>query len=376
MRARSTRSSLRGGILGLAAMLMIACTPAAETTPAAEAGSEEAATEEPMAEISGELSVLEWAGYEIPDMWADFGAAYPDVEVTFNFGASDPDIYAKVLEGSSEDVIHFYTPYLGFYVDKGLIQPIDTSRLTNWDKVPDGFKESCTIDGQVYCIPWDWGYSSLLYNTEQIPEGVDSWEALFDEKYAGHVSMWDDGPSAVSVSCYISGCDQQNLSDEQLEEIKQQWIEQKPLNAFYWVDEPTLETAFQSGEVWLAYAWNGAFYRLLSAGVPVAYADPSEGRNSWIGQYAISAKSENYDAALAFLDAKLGSETARHLLVDYAYGHPVPEYFSFVEDPLLVQALSLDDPGILDRTNFTVPITEADHQRFIEMWAEVQAAAP
>jgi spermidine/putrescine-binding protein len=54
---------------------------------------------------------------------------------------------------------------------------------------------------------------------------------------------------------------------------------------------------------------------LLQAGVPVAYADPKEGRNSWIGQYAISSKTENYDTALAFLDEKLGKETASHLLV-------------------------------------------------------------
>ena len=106
----------------------------------------------------------------------------------------------------------------------------------------------------------------------------------------------------------------------------------------------------------------------------MAYADPKEGRNSWIGQYAISTKAENYDLALAFLDSKLGEETATHLLVDYAYGHPIPEYFSVVEDPLLVQALSLDDPGILERTNFTVPISSANRDRFVEMWAEVKAA--
>src|SRR5688500_17260642 len=73
-------------------------------------------------DTSGELTVLEWAYYEVPEMWADFGEAYPDVEVTFNFGASDEDIFAKTLAGSGEDIMHFYTPFLKFYVDEGLIQ--------------------------------------------------------------------------------------------------------------------------------------------------------------------------------------------------------------------------------------------------------------
>ncbi|MGQ0850086.1 MAG: ABC transporter substrate-binding protein, partial [Actinomycetota bacterium] len=321
--------------------------PATTAAPAATTAAPPATT----AAAPGELSVLEWAFYEVPEMWVEFGAAHPETEVIFNFGASDADIYAKVLAGSGEDIFHFYTPYLQFYVDEGLVQPIDTSRMSNWDKVPVGFQESCTIDGVVYCVPWDWGFTSVLYRTDNIPEGVDSWTALFDEAYAGHISMWDDGPGAVSIGAYILGTDEANVADDQLAEIKQMWIDQRDVNLFYWVDEAELEAAFTGGDVWAAYAWNGAYYRLLSAGVPVAYADPTEGRNSWVGQYAISATTGSYDLALEFLDGKLGEETATHLLVDYAYGHVVPEYFSVVEDANLITALSLDDPSILDRTN-------------------------
>jgi spermidine/putrescine transport system substrate-binding protein len=343
-------------VLG-AGLLLLGCQ-AQPTTPAGPA----------------RLSVLEWAYYEVPEMWVEFGEQHPDVELIFNFGASDEDIFAKYLAGSGEDLVHFYTPFLQFYVDEGLIQPIDASRMTNWDKVPQGFRESCTIDGVVYCVPWDWGFSSILYRTDRVPEGVDSWAALFDERYAGHISMWDSGPAAVTVATYLLGYDERDLMDEQLEEVKQMWIDQRDLNLFYWTDEPELEAAISTGDVWVAYAWNGAYYRLLSSGVPVAYASPRQGRNSWIGQYGISAKSANYDLALAFLDGKLGEQTATNLLVDYAYGHVVPEYFGVVTDEFLIAALSLDDPTILERTNFTLPITGEDRDRFVQMWAEVKAA--
>lgn len=365
-------------ILLVTALILSACGSA---TPAATAAATAAATEAPTAEATvsaadatGDLSVLEWSGYETPDFWVDFSKESPKVNVTFNFGASDPDIFAKVKAGSTEDIIHLYTPFLRFYVDEGLVKEIDPAKITNWDKLPDSFKQSCTIDGKVYCVPWDWGYSSILYRTDKIPEGVDSWSALFDPKYKGHVSMWDDGPSAVSVGSYVKGYDEMTLTDSQLADIKQLWIDQKTLNLFYWVDEPTLEQGFQSGDVWLAYAWNGAYYRLLQAGVPVAYANPKEGRNSWIGLYAISAKSQNDDLALRFLDDKLGQETASHLLTDYAYGEPIPDYFSVVTDPLLIKALSLDDPTVLDRTNFTAPISSDQRDLFTQLWAEVKAA--
>ena len=69
----------------------------------------------------------------------------------------------------------------------------------------------------------------------------------------------------------------------------------------------------------------------------------------------------------------MGEQTATHLLVDYAYGHVVPDYYTAVQDPALIEALSLDDPSILEHTNFTVPITSADRDRFVQMWAEVMA---
>ena len=127
-----------------------------------------------------ELLVLEWSGYEAPDFWTDFEAANPDTAVNFELGISDADVLSKMEAGSQADIFHFYTGWQQFYVDEGLVQEIDTSKLTNWDKVPDSFKELGQVDGKQYYLPWDWGFTSILYNTDQVPE-VDSWDALFDE---------------------------------------------------------------------------------------------------------------------------------------------------------------------------------------------------
>jgi spermidine/putrescine transport system substrate-binding protein len=246
--------------------------------------------------------------------------------------------------------------------------------MEHWDELPEQFRELCTLDDEVYCIPWDWGFTSVLYRTDMVEDEIDSWTALLNEAYAGHISMWDSGYGAVQVGSYILGYDETNLSEEQREEIKEMWVTQRDLNAFYWTSEPELVEAMTSGDVWVAYAWNGAYYSLLSAGVPVAYATPEEGRNSWVGQYAISATTENYELALSFLDGKLAEQTGTNLLTLYAYGHANPNYFDAVEDENLIEALSLDDPSILERTNFTAPITFEDFQLAVEMWAEVKAA--
>jgi spermidine/putrescine transport system substrate-binding protein len=343
-----------------------ATAPAMEATPTAASGG--------VSSEAGTLAVLDWAGYDAADFWTDFKAMYPNVTVNFEIGASDADIYSKMKAGNQADIFHPYTGWLQFYVDEGLAEAIDTSKLANWDQVPDNFKQIGQIDGKQYFLPWDWGFTSILYRTDKVPEGIDSWGALLDPKFKGHISMWDDGPGAVTVSSYIHGWDETKITPEQLAQIKQEWIAQRDSNLFYWTGEPELIDAMAKGDVWVAYAWQGAYAQLLSKGVPVAYANPKEGRNSWVGVYGVRKGTGSLDLAHKFLDAKLAEPTGNNVVNLFYYGHSNRGVMSGITDDTLKKAFSIDDPTILEKTNFTPNLTAEQRDAWTAMWAEVKAA--
>ena len=320
-----------------------------------------------------ELLVLEWAGYEAEDFWTDFKTAQPEVAVDFEFGSNDAEIVSLMQAGSQADIFHFYTGYQQFFVDGELVREIDTNKLTNWDAVPEEMQALGQIDGKQYFIPWDWGFTSILYNTEQVPE-VTSWDALFNEDYAGHISMWDDGPGAVTVASYIHGWDETALTDEQLAQIEQEWKDQKPLNLHYWDSEyENLCPEVISGEIWVAYAWQGCYATALGEGVPVAYANPGEGRNSWVGLYGISADTDSYELALQFLDLKLAALSCGNAVTLFYYGCANGDVMAAIDDPLLIEAFALDDPSILEATNFTPTVTAEQRDAWTAMWTRVKA---
>lgn len=371
------------GLLTVLSVVLTACggaqpTPTAAATEAPPAATATAvpptATEVPPAEMTGNLTVLDWAGYDTPDFWVDFKNTYPKVNVNFEFGASDGDIFSKMKAGDQADIFHPYTGWLQFYVDEGLVEEIDTSKLTNWDKVPDYFKKIGQINGKQYFVPWDWGFTSILYRTDKVPGGIDSWSALMDPKFKGHISMWDDGPGAVTVSAYIHGWDETKITSDQLAQIKQEWIDQRKLNLFYWTAEPDLQQAMIKGDVWVAYAWQGSYATLLGEGIPVAYAQPKEGRNSWVGVYGIRKGTRNYDLALKFLDEKLALLTGQNLVNEYYYGDSNQDVMNGITDATLKQAFSIDDPSILQHTNFTPNLTAQQRDDWNAMWNEVKAA--
>jgi len=351
--------------------------PASQPPAATEAPPTATPTDTPPDQVTGDLTVFDWAGYDQEIFWQDFKDTYKNATVSFpSFGGSDADIYSQVKSGlNTSDVFHPYTGWLQFYVDDGLVAEIDTSRLKNWDKVPESFKQLGQFNGKQYFVPWDWGFTSVLYRTDKIPN-VDSWATLTDPMYAGHIMMWDDGPGAVTVSSYIHGWDETAITADQLAQAKAEWTTVIKNNPTMWLGEPELVDGFENGSVWAAYAWQGAYATLLADGkVPVAYANPKEGRNSWVGAYGIRADSPNYDLALRFLDAKLGDLTGKNLIENYYYGTANADAMAAITDQTLKDAFSIDDPSILQHTNFTPNLTAEQRDAWIAMWSEVKAAA-
>jgi spermidine/putrescine transport system substrate-binding protein len=357
------------------ALLLAACQNQGGTSGSPGASASSGATESAAANEPNELTVLEWSGYEAEDFWTDFKTASPDTAVDFEFGISDADILSLMEGGSQADIFHFYTGWQQFYVDEGLVQEIDTSKLTNWDKVPDAFKAMGQVNGKQYYLPWDWGFTSILYNTSKVSGTIDTWNALFNQSYAGHISMWDDGPAAVTVSSYIHNYDETAITDEQLAGIEAEWKLQKPLNLHYWTGEYTdFCPEVQSGDIWVAYAWQGCYATVLTdKSQPVAYANPKEGRNSWVGLYGISSKTDSYQLALKFLDDKLAAASCGNAVTNFYYGCANQEVMSAVTDPILIKAFSIDDPTVLETSNFTPPVTADQRKAWSDMWARVKA---
>ena len=329
----------------------------------------------PPDEVTGELTVFDWSGYEEPGFWTDFGETYKNVDVSFPaMGGSDADIYNGIKTGTNtSDVFHPYTGWLQFYVTEGLVEEIDTTKLKNWDKVPESFKALGRFDCKQYFVPWDWGFSSIVYRTDKIPS-IDSWSALLDPAYDGHIMMWDDGPGAVTVSSYIHGWDETAITPEQLAQAKTEWTAVLRANPTTWLGEPDLIAGFQTGDVWAGYAWQSAYATLLPD-LPVAYADPKEGRNSWVGAYGIRKGSPNYDLALRFLDEKLGDATGEYLVNTWYFGTSNADVIAGITDETLKEAFSVDDPSILENTNFTPNLTAEQRDAWIAMWSEAKIAA-
>jgi spermidine/putrescine-binding protein len=123
-----------------------------------DSGTAAAPTTAPAAQASGSgtLTVLDWSGYEVPDLWKPFAEQHPHAEVNYSFFAENLEALTKVQSGFEADLVRPCSSYWQLFVDVGLVQPIDTPRLKNWSGVIERLAQEGQFNGKQYFIPWDW----------------------------------------------------------------------------------------------------------------------------------------------------------------------------------------------------------------------------
>jgi spermidine/putrescine-binding protein len=321
---------------------------------------------------TGPLVALEWAGYEQPVFWQKFADKHPDVKVEYVFFADDPEAFAKLQSGFKADLVHPGISWLELYVENDLLQPIDTSKLSNWSGLMAGMAEMGQVNGKQYLAPWEWGYDSILVRTDKVQEVPDSWADLWDPQYAGHVSIFDSAEATVLITSLVLGYDAYNMTPEQLEAVKQKLIELKPNLLGYWTDYTEVNQQIASGEAWVAVTWPDAYVAVAAEGVAVEYITPKEGRLGWVYGFCIPKSSQNPALAHDYIDAMLDVDAMAEMANQYGYG---AANSAVVErtDPELVRLMELDQPNIIERTNFFQPLSEEQRQAWTTLWDEVKA---
>jgi spermidine/putrescine transport system substrate-binding protein len=348
-------------MVNLAIILSLAL--AACTNPASPAGQK-----------SASLLVLEWAGYEKPEFYQPFVDKNPNVTVDYSFVADDAETFAKAQNNPEFDLTHPCANYWRLFVEKGLVQPIDTARLSHWSELYPELAKLGQLDGKQYFIPWDWGYDGIVVRTDKVQKMPESWADLWDPAYKGHLTVSDNGEEVYDVAALALGIDPYNATPEQDAQIKQKLIDLKPNLVNYWTDPTEVTNLVASGDLWVVgNAWAEIYLSLVREKIGVKYVMPKEKAVGYVCGYGISAKTKNLDLAYEFIDARMDAQSQANMANDQGYGPSNKEAVALI-DKETVDLLKLDQPDLLQQIFFMQPLTEAQHQHFTELWTEIKAA--
>ncbi|WJR65411.1 ABC transporter substrate-binding protein [Neorhizobium sp. CSC1952] len=189
----------------------------------------------------------------------------------------------------------------------GLIDKIDTAKLSNFGKLYDVAKDP---NGDGMSVGYTFYATSIAYRSDKMK--IESWADLLKPEYASHIA-WpnvttNQGPPALYMLGQALGKDTPDLKAA-IEAVG----ERKDEIVTFYEKSSQLVQLMQQEEIWAAPIGRFTWAPFTKLGLPVAWATPKEGQTGGMNVMIVTKGSKNQDLALQFMDFWLSTEVQTKL---------------------------------------------------------------
>lgn len=257
------------------------------------------------------IVVANWQSYATD---SDYGAAAFEeeygCEVEHYFINSVPELLSVLQNGGAGniDVVNINPLYLQQYLDAGVLETLDTSRLENYDNLREDFRnidEVKDADGNIIGVPWVWGTTSMFYNPDIITDAPTSWSALWDPANAGLVTLENEYDTAIRTAALYTGQDPANPN---MDTVKDALMTLKGNTKTFWTSHDDFVKAYTAGEIAIGNVWGSIATQLKAEGYNIEYVHPDEGTVGWCDYWCIVSGTQHEDMVYNWLNFVTGEE--------------------------------------------------------------------
>ena len=246
----------------------------------------------------------------------------------------------------------------------GNLQPMDTSKIANYDKIvgifkdgkltedsviaqgtaphtvgfvdgPDGTSFVDEESGWMTLIPTIYNADTLGIRPDLIGRPIESWAELLNPEFKGKASILDissigimDAAMVAEAMGEIEYGDKGNMTTDEIDKTIAMLIEAKRAGQFraFWKSFDESVNLMASGEVVIQSMWSPAITAVKAKGIPCVYQPLKEGYRSWGGGIGLSKNLSGLelDAAYEYINWYLSGWVGGYLMRQ-GYYSAVPE---------------------------------------------------
>ncbi len=371
------------------------------------------------------LIIRNWGEYMDPEIYEGFEDWYKDqtgktVKVDYDEFSTNEDMYTQITVSNADYDLVCPSDYMAErMIENGYAMKIDTEIFDIGQEglFYDGLMDMATVvdPSNEYFVPYVWGTMGIMYNAEEVTgEDValmNSWEALWSEKFDGQILMKDSVRDSYSIAQIYNKRDQlrsaadydvygeqyqavldsifSTANEQTIAEAKASLLAQKPLLEKYEVDDGKESMLSGQTDAVLGLFWScdAGYIMIEEGGQKFMYVVPEEGSNVWVDGWIIPSGAKNPEAANWFLKyicqadvAKqnmdwLGTSVAVKAAMDAAKVELQEEIFDGAVEGFKEMYLEMVFPSeqTLKRCKIMRDFGEDMSAALDEMWTEVRA---
>ena len=258
----------------------------------------------------GQLNLVEWPGYVEPQ-WVKPFEQQTGCQV-HNKDAGTSDQMVLLMRTGQYDGVSASGNATERLVDAGDVAPVNVKLVPNYATIFSDIKNQPynTFGGVHYGIPHGRGANLLMWRTDHVKPGPQSWSVILDpaqaEKYKGHISAYDDPIYIADAAVYLKAhqpslqiTNPYELNSKQFSAAVNLLKQQRPDVGEYWGDATKQIQSYTTGDDWVGTTWQYQYFQLAGKKVHVAISPagqgfvPTEGATGWSDTWMISSKAKH-----------------------------------------------------------------------------------
>ena len=331
----------------------------------------------------GELYVYNWGEYIDEDVISQFEEE-TGITVVYDLFETNEEMYPVIEAGAvNYDVVCPSDYMIQKMRENDLLAELNFDNIPNIAQIDPAYMEmSQAFDPEnKYSVPYCWGTVGILYNTRLLDElGVPAptkWANLWDERLSGEILMQDSVRDAFMVALKKDGYSMNSESKDELEQAKQELIDQKPLVQAYVIDQ--VRDKMIGGEAAVGVIYSGEMLYIqdevasLGLDYDLEYVIPEEGTNLWLDSWVIPKNAKNKENAEKWIDFMCRPEIAKANFEYITYPTPNKGAFELLDEDMQNNKAVFPDIDFLKDSEVYQYLGDDTDAIYNELWKEVKA---
>lgn len=331
----------------------------------------------------GELYVYNWGEYIDEDVISQFEEE-TGITVVYDLFETNEEMYPVIEAGAvNYDVVCPSDYMIQKMRENDLLAELNFDNIPNIDQIDPAYMEmSQAFDPEnKYSVPYCWGTVGILYNTRLLEElGVPAptkWADLWDERLSGEILMQDSVRDAFMVALKKDGYSMNSESKDELEQAKQELIDQKPLVQAYVIDQ--VRDKMIGGEAAVGVIYSGEMLYIqdevanLGLDYDLEYVIPEEGTNLWLDSWVIPKNAKNKENAEKWIDFMCRPEIAKANFEYITYPTPNKGAFELLDEDMQNNKAVFPDIDSIKNAEVLKYLGDDVDEIYNEAWKEVKS---
>ena len=324
-----------------------------------------------MALAEGELQLFNWGDYTNPELIKKFEDE-TGIKVTITDYDSNDAALAKIEAGGHGfDLVVPSANYVQIYVEKGLVQELDLSKLSNHGNIAPQWMESSYDPGRKFSVPWQWGSTGVAVNKTAYSGDINTSAIFMDppEELVGKVNVTPEMNDVLSLAIMYEGGEPCTEDTEILKKVRDALLEAKP--KWQSMDYGMTEK-MAANDVMASVYWNGAIFRARLDNPDVVYGYPKEGYPLWMDQVMLLSDANNTEEAYKFLDFIMVPENAALISSFARYANGISGSDAFMPEDMKTAPEIVVPEEFKAAGHFLPTCSPKAQEYYTAIWTELQ----